>query len=68
MRQIRTASMVVMVGLDDVVAPPENGLRLAKARPGTTLTGLPNCGHSMLDDQPDAIVRLLARFLHHRSL
>ncbi len=63
-----TAPMLVMVGLDDVVAPPENGLRLAEARPDTTLIGLPNCGHSMLDEQPEAILRMLTRFLRHRSL
>lgn len=63
-----TAPMLVMVGLDDVVAPPENGLRLAGARAGTTLVGLPNCGHSMLDEQPDSILRLLTRFLQHRGL
>jgi pimeloyl-ACP methyl ester carboxylesterase len=62
------APMLVMVGLDDVVARPENGLRLAEARSNTSLIGLPNCGHSMLDEQPEAIVRWLSRFLHHRSL
>jgi pimeloyl-ACP methyl ester carboxylesterase len=63
-----TAPMLVMVGLDDVVAPPENGLRLAMSRPHTTLVGLSNCGHSMLDEQPDTIIRLLARFVRERSL
>ena len=63
-----TAPMLVMVGLDDVVALPENGLRLAATRPHTTLVGLPNCGHSMLDEQPEAILGLLTHFLRHRSL
>lgn len=63
-----TAPMLVMVGLDDVVAPPENGLRLAESRPDATLIGLSNCGHSMLDEQPDTIIRLLARFLRERRL
>lgn len=63
-----TAPMLVMVGLDDLVAPPENGLRLAESRAGTTLVGLSNCGHSMLDEQPEIILRLLGRFLRERSL
>jgi pimeloyl-ACP methyl ester carboxylesterase len=63
-----TAPMLVMVGLDDVVALPENGLRLAEARPDTTLIGLSNCGHSMLDEQPDTIVRLITRFVRERGL
>jgi pimeloyl-ACP methyl ester carboxylesterase len=63
-----TAPMLVMVGLDDLVAPPENGLRLAESRPDTTLIGLPNCGHSMLDEQPETIIRLLGHFLRERSL
>jgi pimeloyl-ACP methyl ester carboxylesterase len=63
-----TAPMLVMVGLDDLVAPPENGLRLAESRPNTTLIGLPNCGHSMLDEQPETIIRSLGHFLRERSL
>lgn len=63
-----TAPMLVIVGLDDLVAPPENGLRLASSRPNTSLIGLPNCGHSMLDEQPDTILRLLTRFLRNGEL
>ena len=63
-----TAPMLVMVGLDDRVAPPENGLRLAERRPGTWLVGLPDCGHSMLDEQPEAIMRSLTTFLGQAHL
>jgi pimeloyl-ACP methyl ester carboxylesterase len=63
-----TAPMLVITGLDDRIAPPENGLRLATSRPRTTLVGLPNCGHSMLDEQPEAILRLLTTFLRNGAL
>ena len=63
-----TAPMLVMVGLDDLVAPPVNGLSLAESRPNTWLVGLPDCGHSMLDEQPDAIMRSVTGFLRHKHL
>lgn len=62
------APMLVMVGLNDLVAVPENGLRIAESRPSTWLIGLANCGHSMTDEQPESILTFLTMFLNQRSL
>lgn len=63
-----TAPVLVIQGLDDRVAPPGNGRELvdrlgARAR----LVELPNAGHALLPEQPEAIARAVLEFLLAQS-
>jgi pimeloyl-ACP methyl ester carboxylesterase len=58
-----TAPMLILTGLQDLVAVPENGLKLAKERPDTWLVGIPNCGHNMVFEQPDELTRLITDYI-----
>jgi pimeloyl-ACP methyl ester carboxylesterase len=58
-----TAPMLVLTCLQDLVAVPENGLNLAKKRPDTWLAGIPNCGHNMVFEQPEALRRLIIEYI-----
>ena len=51
-----TAPMLVMTGLDDRVAVPQNALNIAMSRPDTRLVGIPNCGHNMIFEVLDDLV------------
>ena len=55
--------MLVIVGLQDPVAVPANGLELATQRPDTWLLGLPDCGHNMVDEQPETLSSAIAEFV-----
>ncbi len=56
--------MLIVQGLDDALAVPENG-RILKAEMGdrAELVELANCGHAMLPEQPAAIAEAVLRFL-----
>jgi len=58
-----TAPMLVLTGLQDLVAVPENALNLAKERPNTWLVGIPNCGHNMVFEQPEALIKLIVDYI-----
>lgn len=58
-----TGPGLVLQGLDDVIAPPENAWRLVARRPRTRVVGLPRCGHAMLPEQPRAIGDAVLSFL-----
>ena len=58
-----TAPMLVLTGLQDILAVPENGLKIAKERPNTWLVGIPNCGHNMVFEQPEEINQLIRAFI-----
>ena len=58
-----TAPMLVIVGLDDRIAVPANGVALATERADTTLLAIPNCGHKMVDEQPERLSRAVAEFI-----
>ena len=58
-----TAPMLVLTGLQDIVAVPENGLKIAMERPNTWLVGIPNCGHNMVFEQPEELKRLIQNFI-----
>jgi pimeloyl-ACP methyl ester carboxylesterase len=64
-----TAPMLVVTGLQDIVAVPQNALNIALTRPGTRLVGLADCGHNMIAEQPDELVSLLVDHIrrHTRS-
>lgn len=62
-----TAPMLVITGLDDVFAVPQNAYNLAEKRPNTRLVGLPNCGHNMIFEVPDDLVALTVDHIRRNS-
>jgi pimeloyl-ACP methyl ester carboxylesterase len=62
------APMLVIVGLQDRMAVPENGLIIATERPNTSLIGLANCGHNMIDEQPEELRRVITDFVRRNSI
>jgi pimeloyl-ACP methyl ester carboxylesterase len=58
------APMLVVQGLQDRAAPPENGRLLARDRPApTTLVEVDGAGHALLPEQPDAVRAAVLPFL-----
>jgi pimeloyl-ACP methyl ester carboxylesterase len=62
-----SAPMLVIVGLQDRVAIPANGLEIATRRPSTWLLGIPDCGHNMVDEQPETLSHEIAEFINRNS-
>lgn len=58
-----TAPMLIVQGLEDVTAPPENAWNLVNSRPNARLVAIPNCGHAMIPEQPLAIANAVISFL-----
>ncbi|MFI2811849.1 alpha/beta fold hydrolase [Microbulbifer sp. JSM ZJ756] len=58
-----TAPGLVIQGLDDRIAPPQNAWNLVQRRPDTRLVAYPNMGHAMLPEQPQALANALIDFL-----
>lgn len=62
-----TAPMLAITCLRDRVAVPENAYRIAASRPATWLAGLPDCGHNMVNEQPEELRRLIAGFIQTQA-
>lgn len=61
-----TARMLVIQGLDDVVAAPENGRSLKAEYPErVTLIELPGVGHSIWREAPDVVVKEISSFVQN---
>jgi pimeloyl-ACP methyl ester carboxylesterase len=58
-----TAPMLVVQGLEDKVAVPQNAFNVATKRPKTWLAGIPNCGHNMVFEKPDEVGEHVVAFL-----
>jgi pimeloyl-ACP methyl ester carboxylesterase len=58
---------LVLQGLDDVLAPPENA-RILKAELGdqVTVVDIPQAGHAMLPEQPQLIAKAVTRYASAR--
>jgi len=57
--------ILVVQGLQDAVAPPENGRLLKQAEPDRVeLVEIDGAGHALLPEKPDAIARLVVSYLH----
>jgi pimeloyl-ACP methyl ester carboxylesterase len=54
---------MVLVGERDLMAPPRTSLALAAALSNVTRVSLPNTGHAMMSEQPDAVLDTLRDFL-----
>jgi pimeloyl-ACP methyl ester carboxylesterase len=62
-----TAPMLVITGLDDVVAVPQNAYNIAESRRNTRLVGIPDCGHNMIFEVPEDLVALTVDHIHRNS-
>ena len=55
-------SCLLLWGVDDQFIPVEKGRELAQAIPECRLIEIPDCGHLMQEDAPEAIVSAALRF------
>lgn len=55
--------VLVACGADDLLTPPECSREIAAAVPGAVLEVLPQCGHLLTWEQPEAVNRLLLDWL-----
>jgi pimeloyl-ACP methyl ester carboxylesterase len=53
---------LVVVGARDIMAPPKNAQGLIGALAGARVVNLPDCGHAMMAEQPDAVLDALRAF------
>jgi pimeloyl-ACP methyl ester carboxylesterase len=58
-----TAPMLVVQGLEDKAAVPQNAFNIATKRPKTWLVGIPDCGHNMVFEQPEEVAGHIVAFL-----
>ncbi len=58
-----TAPTLVITGSKDVITPPVNSRRIARAIPGARLLLVPDSGHSFLFQQPHRTARTIHAFL-----
>jgi pimeloyl-ACP methyl ester carboxylesterase len=54
---------LVILGSRDIMAPPKNAQALIAALPGARVVTLPDCGHALMAEQPDAVLDALRAFL-----
>lgn len=59
---VRCPSLVV-IGARDLMAPPRAAKGLVEALAGVRVVTLPDTGHAMMAEQPDAVLDALRRFL-----
>lgn len=60
------APMLVVQGLDDHIAVPENGRRLAADYPERVrLHEIPDTGHGVLFERPDEVIAAILAFIQH---
>lgn len=63
------AQMLVVQGLDDKIAVPENGYLLkTEFASRITLEGIPDAGHLLLVERPDEVAKAVISFLEHNSI
>jgi pimeloyl-ACP methyl ester carboxylesterase len=60
--RVRCPSLLIQ-GARDLMAPPRGAKELAETLPNARTITLPDCGHSMMAEQPDAVLDALIAFL-----
>ena len=55
--------VLVVDGARDIMAPPKNARELIGALRGARVVDLPECGHAIMAEQPDAVLDALRAFL-----
>jgi pimeloyl-ACP methyl ester carboxylesterase len=58
---------LVVAGAADRMTPARQGAKLAKAIKGAKLVTLPDCGHMMMVEQPDATLEALVAFFERSA-
>ena len=53
---------LVLIGANDSMTPPKIGRQLAEAIPGSRTVTVPNCGHMLMAEAPDAVLDALIDF------
>ena len=51
-----------MIAANDIMTPPKAGQQLAKALTGSRSVTIPNCGHMLMSEAPDAVLDALIEF------
>jgi 3-oxoadipate enol-lactonase len=59
------APLLLVSGLVDTISPPQLSRDFAAEKAGARLLELPDCGHWMPLEQPQAVTRALLEFLPH---
>jgi pimeloyl-ACP methyl ester carboxylesterase len=54
---------LAIIGARDLMAPPKSAQALIAALPGVRAVTLPDCGHALMAEAPDAVLDALAAFL-----
>ena len=54
-----------MIAASDIMTPPKIGRELADMIAGSRTVTIPNCGHMMLAEAPDAVLDALIEFFAH---
>jgi pimeloyl-ACP methyl ester carboxylesterase len=54
---------LLILGARDLMAPPKSAQALMAALPDKRVVTLPDCGHALMAEQPDAVLDALAAFL-----
>jgi pimeloyl-ACP methyl ester carboxylesterase len=60
--KVRCPALVV-VGGRDIMAPPKNSKDLIRTLPDARVVDLPDCGHALMAEEPDAVLDALRAFL-----
>lgn len=60
-RKIAVPTLVV-ISANDIMTPPKAGHQLAKALTGSRSVTIPNCGHMLMSEAPDAVLDALIDF------
>ena len=60
--RIRCPALVIL-GSRDLMAPPKSAQALIAALAGARVVTLPDCGHALMAEQPDAVLDALRAFL-----
>jgi pimeloyl-ACP methyl ester carboxylesterase len=59
--RVRCPALVVLAA-NDIMTPPRNGAELVRLIPGARAVTLPDCGHMLVAEQPDATLDALIGF------
>jgi len=60
--KVRCPALAIL-GARDIMAPPKNAHGLVRALPDSRVVELPDCGHALMAEQPDAVLDALRAFL-----
>ena len=58
---------LLILGARDLMAPPKSAQALIAALPDKRVVTLPDCGHALMAEQPDAVLDALAAFLRRMT-